>query len=94
MTVTEKMVEEINGLFRMTGDEELVIPKFESELELLGKIKEEYKRRLLEKVPKYKIIPFERLIPDAFLQALRSRESELKTGRPSEPDPGLKESGS
>jgi len=30
MTETEKMVQEINGLFRMTGDEELLIPKFES----------------------------------------------------------------
>ena len=35
------MVQEINGLFRMTGDEELLIPKFESELELLREIKEE-----------------------------------------------------
>jgi hypothetical protein len=61
MTETEKMVREMNGLFRMTGDEELVVPKFDSELELLQKIKAEYKSRLLEKVPKYRLIPFERL---------------------------------
>ncbi len=77
MTETEKMIQEMNGLFRMIGDEELVIPKCTSELELLRKIKEEYKRRLLEKVPKYKAIPSEALIPDMFLQALRSRENEL-----------------
>jgi hypothetical protein len=77
MTETEKMVQEINGLFGMTGDEELKIPKFESELELLREIKEEYKRRLLEKIPKYRAVPSEALIPDMFLQALRSRENEL-----------------
>ena len=85
MTETEKMVQEINGLFRMTGDEELVVPKFDSELELIQKIKADYKSRLLEKVPKYRLIPFERLIPDLFLVALRKREGELTTGRPSEP---------
>jgi hypothetical protein len=31
------MIQEINGLFRLTGDEELVIPKCASELELLRK---------------------------------------------------------
>ncbi len=81
MTDTEKMVQEINGLFRMTGDEELVIPRFESELELLRKVKEGYKRRLLEKVPKYQKIPSEALIPDMFLQALRKREGELQSDK-------------
>jgi hypothetical protein len=79
MTTTEKMVQEINGLFKLTGDEELVIPKFASELELLQVIKAEYKRRLLEKVPKYKMLPFEALIPDMFIQALRKREGELQS---------------
>jgi hypothetical protein len=79
MTETEKMVQEINGLFRMTGDEELLIPKFESELELLREIKEEHKRRLLEKVPKYRKIHSEEIIPDMFLQALRKREGELQS---------------
>lgn len=77
MNDTEKMIQEINGLFRLTGDEELVIPKCASELELLRKAKEEYKRRLLEKVPKYKKLSSEEAIPDLFLQALRSREHEL-----------------
>jgi hypothetical protein len=89
MTETEKMIREMNGFFKQIGEEELTIPKqWTSELELLSVVKEEYKRRLLEKIPKYRLIPFERLIPDLFLVALRKRESELKTGRPSEPDPG------
>jgi hypothetical protein len=42
-------------------------------------IKVEYKRRLFEKVPKYKMIPFEALVPDMFLMALRKREGELQS---------------
>ena len=78
MTETEKMIQEINGLFKLTGDEELTIQKCTSELELLRTVKEEYKRRLLDKIPKYRAIPSETLIPDMFLQALRSRECELE----------------
>ena len=80
MTQTETMVREMNGLFREIGEDELAIPECASELELLREVKKEYKRRLLEKIPKYKRIPFESGIPDLFLQALRSRESELKSG--------------
>jgi len=80
MTETEKMIQEINGLFKLTGDEELTIQKCTSELELLRTVKEEYKRRLLDKIPKYRAIPSETLIPDMFLQALRSRESALERG--------------
>ena len=78
MTETEKMIQEINGLFKLTGDEELTIQKCTSELELLRTVKEEYKRRLLDKIPKYRAVFSETLIPDMFLQALRSRESELE----------------
>jgi hypothetical protein len=88
MTHTEKLVEEMNDFFRKIGEKELAIPKeWTSELELLSVIKAEYKKRLLQQVPKYRLIPFERLIPDMFFVALRKREDELKTGRPSEPDP-------
>jgi len=80
MTETEIMIQEINGLFKLTGDEELTIQKCASELELLRTVKEEYKRRLLDKIPKYRAIPSEALIPDMFVQALRSRESELQPG--------------
>ena len=73
------MVQEMNGLFKLTGDDELTAPKeWASELELLRAVKKEYKKRLLAKIPKYKLIPFEALIPDLFIQALRSRESELQ----------------
>jgi lysozyme family protein len=78
MTETEKIIQEINGFFKVTGDEELTIQKCASELELLRTVKEEYKRRLLDKIPKYRALPSETLIPDMFLQALRSRESELE----------------
>ena len=88
MTHTEKMVEEMNDFFRKIGERELTIPKeWASELKLLNAVKAEYKRRLLRHIPKYRLIPFERFIPDLFLMALRKREGELKTGRPSEPDP-------
>jgi lysozyme family protein len=79
MTETEQIIQEINGIFKLTGDEGVTIPKeWASELELLRTVKEEYKRRLLDKIPKYRAIPSETLIPDMFLQALRSRESELE----------------
>jgi hypothetical protein len=82
MTETEKMVREMNGLFKQIGEEELPFPtsgEREPELELLRKIKEEYTKRLLKKIPKYRGIPHE-LIPDIFLEALRSRERKLTSG--------------
>jgi hypothetical protein len=48
-------------------------------LELLRTVKEEYTKRLLVKIPKYKSIPAE-LIPDMFLQALGNRERDLISG--------------
>lgn len=81
MTETEQMIQEMNGIFKLTGDDEVTIPKeWASELELLRTVKEEYKKRLLAKIPKYKLIPSESLMPDMFIQALRSRESELERG--------------
>lgn len=90
MTETEKMIREMNGIFRGLGERELSIPKDEeglSELELLRKVKEEYRNRLLEKMPKYNAIPAE-IIPDMFLQALRNRECELTSGAGSPIIPG------
>jgi len=79
MTETEKMLQEMNGLFKLTGDDELTAPKeWASELELLRAVKKEYKKRLRAKIPKYKLIPSEALIPDLFIQALRNRESQLE----------------
>ena len=80
MTETEKMIRETNGLLKMMGDEELAIPNCASELELLRTVKEEYKQRLLAKIPKYKSLSSEALIPDMLLQALRNRESKLTSG--------------
>ena len=78
MTETEKMIHELQGFFRMIGEDELTVPKeWASELELLRAVKKEYKKRLRAKIPKYKLIPIEALIPDMFLQALRRQENEL-----------------
>jgi len=82
MTQTEKMVREMNGFFKEIGEEELPFPtsgEQPPELELLRQVKEEYRKRLLKKIPKYKDIPAE-IIPDMFFQALRNRERELTSG--------------
>ena len=88
------MVRAMNGFLKEMGEDELPFPtvgKPESELEMLRNIKKEYKRRLLDKVPKYRSLCSEETIPDMFFQALRSRELELTSGdgnkRPNEPDP-------
>ena len=81
MTETEKMVREINGFFRAMGEDQLAIPKpgeWKTELQLLRKIKGEYRKQLLEKIPRYRLIASEDAIPDMFLQALRKRESKLE----------------
>jgi len=81
MTETEQIIQELNGIFKLTGDDEVAIPKeWASELELLRAVKEEYKKRLLAMIPKYQLLPSESLMPDMFFQALRSRESELERG--------------
>ena len=67
------------GFNRMiVGDDELPFPAGAepSELELLKNVQEEYTKRLLEKIPKYRAIPPD-LIPDMFLLALRNRERKL-----------------
>ena len=84
MTETKKMTGEVNELLRLLGDEPLHVPApsaSTSELAFLRQVKEEYKRRLLEKVPKYRALKSDALIPDMFLQALKSREAELEAGR-------------
>lgn len=83
MTETEKMVREMSQFMRLAGDDELSIPEPEpsaSELDYLRTVKREYTRRLLQKVPKYRALSLisEALIPDMFLDALRSRETELE----------------
>jgi len=85
MNPTETMLQEINGLLRAAGDEELRIETAtagRSELELLRIVRQEYTRRLLQKVPQYRGLAQNQLIPDMFLQALIHREAELKRGLP------------
>ena len=83
MTETDKMAREINEFLRLLGDEPLNAPSPNhptSELEFLRALKQEYTRRLLQKVPKYRAIKSDELIPDMFLEALRRREAELEAG--------------
>ena len=83
MTETEKMAQEINGFLRMVGDEPVTVPApdhLTSELQFLRTLKQEYTRRLLQKVPKYRAFKSDALIPDMFLDALRRREAELEAG--------------
>ena len=82
MTPTEKMIQEMNGFFKQLGEEELPFltsGNQPAELELLRLVKEEYTKRLIKKIPKYRWIPAT-LIPDLFLEALRNRERELLSG--------------
>ena len=81
MTETEKMLEEINNLLRLLGDEPIDVPapsSSASELAFLRNVKQEYTRRLRLKIPKDKALKSDALIPDMFLMALRSREGELE----------------
>lgn len=85
MNQTETMLQEINGLLRALGDEELKLPSAVaglSELELLQAVQREYRRRLLEKVPQYRGLTESEVIPDMFLQALAHREAELRRALP------------
>jgi hypothetical protein len=93
MTQTEKMIREMNGFFKQIGDAELPIPtsgERGSELEMLRQVKEEYTKRLINKIPIYKAIPVD-IIPDMFLEALRNRERELLSGAGSPIIPGRKD---
>ena len=80
MTVTEQMAQEMSQFLRQIGEEELTIPDLKhagSELALLRAVKKEYTKRLKDKIPKYKYLP-EAIVPDMFLQALRTRAAELE----------------
>ena len=78
MTVTERMVQEINSLLTALGEAELTVLKLDEqgELEHLRKVREAYTSRLLVKIPQYRSMRAD-VIPDMFLQALRKREAEL-----------------
>ena len=65
----------------MVGDQPLSVPPpgaSTSELAFLKQVKQEYTRRLLQKVPKYGALKSDALIPDMFLDVLRSREVQLE----------------
>lgn len=83
MTMTEQMAREMSEFLRLTGDEPLNV-LLESgstpELEFLRALKKEYTRRLLQKMPQYRLLKSEEFIPDMFLDALRRREAELVAG--------------
>jgi hypothetical protein len=83
MTETEKMAREMNDFLCALGDEPLDVPfpdHSTSELQFLRALKQDYTRRLLEKMPQYRKYKSETLIPDMFLDALRRREAELERG--------------
>ena len=80
MNDTEQLLHAINGLLSSLGDEPIhvAVPAGESELTLLRTVRKTYLERLFAKVPAYRAIPKEALIPDMFLQALRNREAQLE----------------
>lgn len=80
MNDTEELLHAINGLLRALGDEpiQVTVPAGESELNLLRTVKKAYLERLLAKVPAYRALPTDALIPDMFLQSLRNREAQLE----------------
>jgi len=80
MNETEELLHAINGLLSALGDEPIQVNPSagESELTLLRTVQKTYLERLLSKVPAYRAIPNEALIPDMFLQALRNREAQLE----------------
>ena len=68
---------------RSLGDADYSVPapdRSTSELEYLRTAKPIYIQLLLQKMPKYKALKSEALIPDMFLNALRRREAELEAG--------------
>lgn len=80
MNETEKLISEINGVLRACGDEPLGFSSGtpgEGELRLLQSARHAYVARLRTKKPLYRLLPAD-LIPDMFLQALKSREAELQ----------------
>ena len=80
MTKTEELVQQINSLLPLLGQKPIDLPKIPdsaSELDLLRAVKQEYKERLFEVIPQYKILKSEALIPDVMMVALRDREAEL-----------------
>ncbi|MBN8247082.1 MAG: hypothetical protein J0L84_06520 [Verrucomicrobia bacterium] len=80
MNETERMLQQINELFRALGDQpiQLALQGPVPELDLLRAVKQEYRDRLFAKVPAYRAIPSEAAIPDLVLQSLRYHEAQLE----------------
>ena len=81
MTKTERLVQDMSRFMRSLGDDAIRLPEPDdstSELDYLRKVKQAYTQRLLQKMPKYKALKSEALIPDIFLDALRRREADLE----------------
>lgn len=80
MNETEKLISEIDGVLRACGDEPLGVSSATpagEELRLLQSARDAYLARLRTKKPLYRLLPAD-MIPDMFLQALKSREAELQ----------------
>jgi hypothetical protein len=81
MTKTEKLVQDMSRFMRSLGGEAIRLPEPDdsaSELEYLRKVKQVYTQHLLQKMPQYKALKSEALIPDIFLDVLRRREVDLE----------------
>lgn len=81
MNPTEEMLQEINGFLSSVGDPALTISEVAAErpeIELLNAVRQQYIKRLRQKMPLYRLVP-RNWIQDVFLMALNRREEELKS---------------
>ena len=69
--------EAVNGLLRMLGEKEIPEPASGTHQEKLEHLILVYTQRLKEKVPIYKSLPDDSLIPDSLLVFLRSKLKDL-----------------
>jgi hypothetical protein len=63
--------EMVNSFFRMFGEQEIEEPSSGTDRERIEHLVRVYTERLKEKVPKYRLLPNDALIPDGILIALR-----------------------
>jgi hypothetical protein len=61
----------VNSLFKMIGEQEIEAPPSGTDRERIEHLVRVYTERLKEKVPKYRLLANDALIPDGILIALR-----------------------